>query len=183
MNNKMRPALVGGLIAGLLSAIPFVNFVNMCCCAWLLAGGALATYLYVKNSPTRVPPADAAQVGLLAGVVAAGVLLVVGIPLGLIFSGTMNELVVRVFEGMSPEMGREVRRQIELQENMPLSQRLPQMFGYSLMNAVVTIIFSTLGGLLGLALFEKRKDETGGSISAPPPPPANFGGPTTPFQQ
>jgi hypothetical protein len=51
------------------------------------------------------------------------------------------------------------------------------------MNAIVTVMFATLGGLLGVALFEKRKGETGGgSMSTPPPPPpTDFGAPTTPF--
>jgi peptidoglycan/LPS O-acetylase OafA/YrhL len=184
MNDKTRPALVGGLIAGLLSAIPFVNMVNTCCCAWIVAGGALAAYLYIKNSPTRVPPADAAQVGLFTGIVAAIVLIVVGVPLGLLFSSSMNEMMVKVFEGLSPQAGEEMRRQVELQQNQPLSQRLAQMFGFSIMNAVVTIIFATLGGLLGMALFEKRRNEPGSTTATPPPPPPTaFGGPTTPFQQ
>ena len=178
MNNKMRPALIGGVVLGLLSSIPFVNLVNTCCCAWVLMGGALAAYLYIKQSPTPVTPGEAAQVGLLAGVVGTVLLFVVGIPLGLVAGDAMNAMLVKFFEGVNPQAAEAMRQAVEQQQNMPLSQRLPQMIGFSLMNAVVTILFATLGGLLGVAIFEKRKGAGGGTMSAPPPPPPpGFGGP------
>ena len=55
MNDKLKPALIGGVALGILSAIPFVS---TCCCLWALLGGLLATYLYVKNSPA---PASVGQ--------------------------------------------------------------------------------------------------------------------------
>ena len=53
--NKLKPALLGGLIVGILSSIPFVNY---CCCIWALAGGGLATFLYIKSSPTPIRPGE-----------------------------------------------------------------------------------------------------------------------------
>jgi hypothetical protein len=172
MNNKMRPALIGGVTLGLLSAIPFVNLVNTCCCAWILLGGALAAYLYIKSSPTPVTPGEGAQVGLLAGAFGAVLLFVVGIPLGLLAGNAMNAMLVRFFEGLNPQAAEAMRQAVEQQQRLPLSARLPQMFAFSVLNAIVTIIFATLGGLLGVALFEKRKGAAGGGpMSAPPPPP------------
>src|SRR5688572_31155406 len=63
MNNKLKPALIGGVVLGLLSAIPFVNAVNACCCLWAILGGMLATYLYVRNSATPATAADGAILG------------------------------------------------------------------------------------------------------------------------
>ena len=41
---------------------------------------------------------------------------------------------------------------------------------------VLLIIFATIGGLIGVAIFEKRKGAAG--VPPPPPPPAGgFGGP------
>src|SRR5918912_2144773 len=78
MNNKIQPALIGGVILGLLSAIPFVNIANSCCCLWVLLGGTLSVYLYVKRSPTPVQYVDGLQLGAMAGVVGAIINLVVG---------------------------------------------------------------------------------------------------------
>src|ERR1044072_3178474 len=58
--NKLKPALLGGLIVGLLSAIPVVNY---CCCIWGIGGGGLASYLYIKSSPTKISTGDGAMLG------------------------------------------------------------------------------------------------------------------------
>src|SRR5258708_40115660 len=63
--NKLKPALLGGLVVGLLSAIPFVNY---CCCIWGIAGGGLATFLYIKGSPTPVRAGEGVIVCALGGV-------------------------------------------------------------------------------------------------------------------
>ena len=83
MNNKLKPALIGGVLLGLLSAIPVVNLVNVCCCLWALIGGLLASYLYIKNSPVPASAGDGAILGALAGLVGAVIVVVIGIPIRL----------------------------------------------------------------------------------------------------
>src|SRR5256885_16184538 len=78
MNDKMKPALIGGVVLGILSAIPFVNLPNLCCCAWAIAGGILAAHLYIKASPAPVRPGDGAVLGVLAGGVGAVIFPVLG---------------------------------------------------------------------------------------------------------
>jgi hypothetical protein len=175
MNSKVRPALIGGVALGLLSAIPVVSALNICCCAWVLAGGALAAYLYIKAAPTPVTTADGALVGLLAGGFGAGVFLLIGVPMGLIFGQVFQAIFVKLLANVNPDFAEQMQRSIELQQHMPLSQRLPILLLSYLLNGVVIVVFATIGGLLGVALFEKRKGASNGSIAAPPPPPAGFG--------
>ena len=40
-SSRLQPALLGGVVIGVLSALPVINVAN-CCCAWILFGGALA---------------------------------------------------------------------------------------------------------------------------------------------
>jgi hypothetical protein len=40
--SKLQPALIGGLVTGVLSALPFVNILNACCCLWVVTGGVVA---------------------------------------------------------------------------------------------------------------------------------------------
>ncbi len=75
---KVQPALLGGVTIGVLSALPVVN---CCCCAWILFGGALASYLMQQNHPEPIEVGDGAIVGLLAGVIGAFVWLIVSIPI------------------------------------------------------------------------------------------------------
>ena len=86
MNNKVKPALIGGVVLGLLSVIPFVSAVNVCCCLWAILGGMLATYLYVKNSPTPANAGDGAVLGALAGLI-GGVMV---LPIMIFMPGLMD---------------------------------------------------------------------------------------------
>jgi hypothetical protein len=152
MNNKLKPALLGGLIVGLLSAIPFVNY---CCCIWAIGGGALAGFLYIKSSPTQVPTGDGAIVGALAGVVGGLIYLIIGLPIALLFGAAEMEAQFR-------------RSGIQ----MPFSGTALLVVG-AFIAALCLLVLATLGGVLSIPIFEKRKGDV-----LPPPPPAT-GGPGT----
>lgn len=173
MNDKMKPALIGGALLGVLSVIPVVSAVNACCCAWAIAGGLLATYMYVKNSTVPASVGDGAMLGALAGVIGAVIYFVLGIPVGLMTQNAGMSAMTGVMDRISPEAGEQFRRQAEMMQNMGTGEMLVAMLPGLLMGAVALVIFATIGGLLGVPLFEKRKGDAG---APPPPPPPNFGG-------
>ena len=47
--NYGQPALIGGLVMGVLSALPLVSAGNICCCLWVVTGGLVAAYLLQQN--------------------------------------------------------------------------------------------------------------------------------------
>ena len=147
--NKLMPALLGGLIVGVLSSIPFVNY---CCCIWALGGGGLATFLYIRSSPTPIGPGDGAVLGALAGVFGAVLYLIIGIPIAYFFSGAQME---------------EAFRQANIQ--LPFTGLL--LFIVSgLLVGLFLLVVSVIGGLIAVPIFEKRKN------APPPPPPQDFTG-------
>ncbi|HUE82255.1 MAG TPA: hypothetical protein VMM84_09075 [Pyrinomonadaceae bacterium] len=166
MNNKLKPALIGGLVVGLLSAIPFVNWVNICCCLWAILGGLLGSYLYVKNAVTPARAGDGALVGILTGVIGAAIYLVIGIPLAILAGSAMMGVFAGLAESLDPNQAEQIRTQMEA------AQTVAGAVVHGLITAVLLVIFSTLGGLLGVPIFERRKPEM-----VQPPPPQNFGGP------
>jgi hypothetical protein len=168
MNNKLKPAVIGGVFLGLLSAIPFVNWVNVCCCAWAIIGGLLASYFYVKNSATPANAGDGAIVGAMAGGIGAVVFLVVGIPLSLLSGAAMREIMINVLARLDPQQADLIRRQMAMQGDSVSGVILQSLFA-----AVILLVFAVIGGLIGIPLFEKRKG--GGPL--PPPPPATGGTP------
>ena len=150
--SKLKPTLLGGLVVGLLSSIPFLNY---CCCIWAIGGGVLAGFLYIKDSPVPVRPGDGAILGALAGVVGGLLYLVVGVPIAYFASGG----------------GANVEEALR-QSGVELPMTGPLLFIVSgVIGAVILIILSVLGGLLSVPLFEKRKDGI-----PPAPPPMNAGG-------
>ena len=173
MTDKTRAVLIGGVTLGLLSAIPPISFGNMCCCIWVLGGGALASYLYVRRSASPVLPGQGAELGALTGVVGTLVSHSIGIPLGLILGDTFNEFMVKAFEQFNPQVAEQVRRQVEIAQAQSFVEKLPVILGTALFNTVIYVAFATLGGLLGVKLFEKRQNTL--ANTTPPPPPSNFG--------
>ena len=148
MNNKLKPALLGGLIVGVLSAIPLVQY---CCCIWSIGGGALAAFLYIKGSSVPVKTGDGAVVGGMAGVIGGIIYIVIGLPLAIFFG-------MAAMEQQLSNSG----------VHLPFSGMILMIVG-SIIGAIILALLATLGGVIGVAIFEKRKN--GG---APPPP--NYSG-------
>ena len=166
MDNKLKPAIIGGVVLGVLSSIPFVNLVNMCCCLWAIVGGALATNLYIKSSPNPVNPGEGAILGAIAGAVGGLISVILGIPLAIASSSAMQALLISIFQSMDP------RAAEALAGSFARGSTVGGAIINGLIQAVVLFIFSIIGGLIAVPLFEKRK---GGTL--PPPPPAPGGAP------
>ncbi len=176
MNNKLKPAIIGGVALGVLSAIPFVNIVNACCCAWVLMGGALAAYLYIKDSPNPVTMGEGAMLGAMSGVIGTVISWIIGIPLSFIFGDTFYAMLVNLMAKVDPRQAEILQRQIEMAQNQSLVERLPSMLLGMVFGIVVITLFAAVGGLIGTALFEKRKRNTAVMPPPPPPPTPGYGG-------
>jgi len=164
---KLQPALLGGLFAGVLSSLPFVNMAN-CCCLWLIAGGVVAAYVMQANHPLPITLGHGAAVGFLAGIFGVIIALLVDIP-------------IRAFIlPLLPEIGawRSSRRSDlppEVRDAMRhLGPQLMAIIGGAIF-LVIALIFSTIGGLFGALVFRKAAppSEPPPSASHPPviPPP------------
>lgn len=167
--SKLQPALYGGLVLGVLSALPLISVGNACCCLWVLAGGALAAYLLQANQTTPITPGDGAVVGLMAGVIGSFVQLVLSIPVGIMMGPVQGRIVERVLENAG-DMPENVRPLLEAMRHG----------GFSIVGAILgffvflffALIFSTLGGLIGAALFRKKT-----AVLPPDLPPPGYPGP------
>jgi hypothetical protein len=193
MNSKLRPAIIGGLVMGLLSGLPYVSLGNVACCLWVVLGGALATYLYIKKSPTAVNIGEGALLGLLAGVFGMIVKLIVGIPVAIMTGYPVEHFIINLMERMNPEQAERYRQGIEDMMARPFfEQFFASVFSLgTILVFIITLVFALVGGLVAVPLFEKRKTDAGpmqpppppyyggtpgGAYAPPPPPPGDFGG-------
>jgi hypothetical protein len=159
MNNRTKAAVIGGVIAGVLSGIPIVGG---CCFLWALAGGFLALFMYMKSVPGPMEMGDAAKLGATAGVIGAVISIVIGLPfflLGVGASAVANS---------------------DLQ-NAGISTGIMAASGVVglILRAVFVVAFAVLGAVIGAAILGKK----GGGAGAPPPPPppgGGYGGPGAP---
>jgi hypothetical protein len=160
---KLQPALLAGVAIGVLTALPVINIVNICCCAWVVFGGALAAYLMQQNHPAPINAGDGAIVGLMAGAAGAVIGSIITIPLVMALGPFQMEMMDRVLQN-TQDMPPEVRAVFEQwRGNMMNGAVLGIGFIFSLFFSLcVYSIFGLLGGLLGAVMFKKN---------APPPPP------------
>jgi hypothetical protein len=157
MSERLQPAIWGGLFIGVLSALPFVNLPNYCCCClWVLVGGALAAYLRQQNSPYQIDAAEGAIVGLMAGAIGGVIYSILSIPLQMVVGPMLEQWTERMMS-QNPDVTPEMR---------DMFQRLSTSSGARLLSVLVTLvvdsIFGMLGGLIGVAIFKRN---------LPPPPP------------
>jgi hypothetical protein len=155
MSSKFQPALLGGLVLGVLSALPLVNIGNACCCLWVVSGGVVAAYLLQKNQVAPIGAGDGAAVGFLAGVIGGVVWQVLQVPVTLVMGPLQARLMDRMLNtGDLPDNVR------------PLFESMKQNAGFSpvlflvggVFTLVVSVVFSTLGGLLGAAIFRTKAE-------------------------
>ena len=146
--NKLRPALIGGTAEGVASAVPVLNILNCACCLLVVGGGVLAAYLYMKDAPpsAKAPLGDGLKLGLLAGLIGAVVFALISIPMAVLTPDLVSGLGPLVTEHADPPP--EI---ISL-----LSTPLPMTIFFSLMGLIIDPIFCGIGGLIGVAIFNKK---------------------------
>lgn len=168
--NKLQPALVGGLIAGLLSVVPVVG---IGCCLWGLVGGAVAAYMLIKRSPVfRVTNGEGAIVGLYAGAIGSLIMLPIHILVTLSRWDQVVEAVKQQAANQNdPSAQESINKLLAFLQNNSVAGALLLWVLF----ALVIISTALLGGVIGAAMFEKRKGETYPPQGPPPDyPPSNF---------
>lgn len=170
-NAMLKPALMGALVMGVLSALPGVSLGNCCCCAWLVSGGVVAAYLLQSGTPLPITMGDGALVGLLAGLFGAVVNVVVSVPMNIV-TGPFQQRLLRQFADAQPDMPENVRQLIE-NGGIGEASVVGAVLGLFLW-LVLGAVFSTLGGLLGAFFFKKKAAPV---LPPPPPFPTGAGGP------
>ena len=154
-----QPAFIGGVVMGVLSALPIISAGNVCCCLWVLTGGAVAAYFLQQNQSEPLTPGDGALVGLLAGIIGAFVTMVLSIPIGLATLPMQRALAERALQAPG-ELPPAVRQFLENSARgavnaNPFVRVVLALVGL-MFYLVIGAIFSTLGGVLGALVFKGR---------------------------
>jgi hypothetical protein len=178
-NAMLRPALIGGVLLGVFSAIPPLSFFNCACCAWVIGGGVLAANLYVKASPHVVTLGTGVGLGLLTGAIGGIVSTIFSIPVQMLLNSAFAEYAAQARRMISeiPNMPPVWRDMILSSGNAGFSFLSVVIAG--LVTVLVYALFAMLGGVLGVAIFEKRTAHVPAEVPPPPvhippPPPPDY---------
>ncbi len=152
-----QPALIGGVVMGVLSALPIISVGNACCCLWVVGGGVLAAYLFQQNQSKPITPADGALIGLLAGLAGALVQFVVKIPIDILIAPMEQAMVQRMLDmgSLPPEMRGMLERYGSGGALGGAFYFITRIIGLMFW-VFIGGIFSTIGGLIGALIFKKQ---------------------------
>ncbi|MBN2029101.1 DUF4199 domain-containing protein [bacterium] len=156
--SKLIPALIGGSIMGVLSSVPIINLGNCLCCMWVILGGGVGAYFYWRElSPdNEFSAGEGALVGLLSGIFGA----LFGTLIGYFFIATTGSNWFQQIMESIIESGEDIPTEFEdwldtFEEGGFYSSLF--VFIDLFFRIVLNSIFGTLGGIIGAAIFRKRK--------------------------
>ena len=162
--SKLRPAILGGFIIGVISGIPGLSLLNCCCCAGILLGGAMSVYLYRQDFTNEMPPmesSDALILGIVAGIIGAISSTFLSSFVTLFFGQTEIRIMRNLLDmlenrGTIPQnLIDKLRDQIEpaIKEGGTIGGILRSL----IFDLIIYPIFSMLGGLIGYGIFGRKK--------------------------
>ncbi|RLI90905.1 MAG: hypothetical protein DRO65_02100 [Candidatus Altiarchaeales archaeon] len=134
ISEMLVPALIGGVVSGVLSSVPFIDCL---CCLWFIGGGALAAYMLVRNVG-KITLEDGAAVGGLSGIIGG----IISSILGFILSMVLNVGMPMMFE------------------EIPKSKIALGTLGIVvlLISCAITTIIGAILGAIGGVIFVKLKE-------------------------
>ncbi|HZY10884.1 MAG TPA: hypothetical protein VFF29_06985 [Bacteroidota bacterium] len=162
--DKIIPALYGGVIIGVISAVPFLSIINCLCCAGVLLGGFMAVYFYKNNfTPDTMPytAGDCMLVGVIAGVFGAIIDTILSAIILVSIGNIAQEFVLDLLRNMDVEIPEEVWEALEEALSGELTGFV--LFLNLVMSMVFFSIFGLLGGLIGYSVYKPKPQ-------IPPPP-------------
>ncbi len=163
MPSKFTPVIISSVVIVVISLFPFLNFINLMCCAGVVIGGAAGTAYYnsrLKSVGGQIQYKDAAAIGILSGIISA-LIVVIGT--------TLMTIVVK--QNPIPELYKILDTEgINIPpEAEKFLQKISEEYsknGFSITLTLVSLgadlitypIFSTIGGMLAVAIFGKKKN-------------------------
>ena len=165
--SMLKPTLIGGLTCGVAGGLPLIGAVNCACCALVMGAGFLAAYFYsneCKKIGMGFRPGSGAVVGLVAGLFYS----LAHSLIGAFFMPSVDDIdmIVEQMEsgGAPPEAIDGAMKFFEL-----LTSGIGVVF-YFFMILLLAAIFSTIGGLIGGAVFKVEPEAPAPADSGTPPP-------------
>ena len=149
-----RPTLIGSLIVAVPSLISFFTYPNRFFWFWSLIGGIVAAWLLSRASSRRLTLGDGAKIGFMSGLIGGAIYLVISAP---VFAAwRIDQLIEELLKTPNPPAGW-VETFMQVKQSFALRVMLSLIM--SVIPSLVMMGFTVLGGLLGVAIFEKRRDQ------------------------
>jgi hypothetical protein len=151
----LKPAFLGGVALGVLSALPLVN---CCCLLWISGGGLLAVYLLRQDFAGEIAAGLGAKVGFIAGMIGALFWQILELPIAYITSSQRTEQLQQLLQNSN--FPAETMQLVEKVFSLMSDPFHPFVLLVGLIfKGVACGILTTLGGVVGAAFWGKPKNQ------------------------
>jgi len=151
----LKPAFLGGVALGVLSALPLVN---CCCLLWISGGGLLAVYLLRQDFAGEIAAGLGAKVGFIAGMIGALFWQILELPIAYITSSQRTEQIQQLLQNSN--FPAETMQLVEKVLSLMADPFHPFVLLVGLIfKGVACGILTTLGGVVGAAFWGKPKNQ------------------------
>ncbi len=167
--SMLKATLMGGAAFGFLGAVPLLGALNCACCSLVVGAGFVAAFLYSRDCEKQhaaFSPGSGAIVGLVAGMFYAVTNALASALLHLVV-GTDFEEVLAQLEDRGVAIPPEAEPFFDFFTHASPILLVSLLFCFWLL---VGAVFSTLGGVIGGAVFKVVPPPAAGTGTAAPPP-------------
>ena len=150
----LKPAFLGGVALGVLSALPLVN---CCCLLWIGGGGLLAVYLLRQEFAGEITAGVGAKTGFIAGMIGALFWQILELPISYITSSQRAEQIQQLLQ--NPNFPAETMQIVEKIFSLLADPFNPIVLLVGLiLKGIACGVLTTLGGVVGAAFWGKPKN-------------------------
>ena len=162
--NKLTPVLIGTAVMTLISVFPFLNLINLFCCAGIIIGGFAGTAFYAKQlekSGGVIQFKDGMAIGLLSGLLTAIIVVVINTLITMISSQNPVPEIYKMMDSMGiaipPEAESFLRKISDEYSKNGFSITLTIV--NFVMNLIFYPLFGFVGGIIASSLFSRKRNE------------------------
>ncbi len=170
--DMLKPTLIAGALFGALAALPVIGFINCACCALILGCGFFGAYLYsnlCRRAGHEFRAGSGAIVGLISGAFYAMVHTLVSAIIELTTGGDFVARALLEWLKKLPNLPPESASAIDdALQNMGTFGPVRLIMGF-LFTLLLAAVFSTIGGLIGGAVFKVDRPPPVPPVQEPPP--------------
>lgn len=161
--NKMTSIIYGTLVMTMSAIVPVLNFINLICCAGIIAGGFVGVYNYwrqLQNAGLQLTSKDGGMIGILCGILSA--VFVTGFTLIISLFSDTNPMLefIKTFDELGiqtpPEMNHYIERFSNEFNEYGFSPTISIISFIS--NLIIYPLFGTIGAILGVSLLNKKRN-------------------------
>lgn len=162
--SKFTPVIISTILITVISLFPFLNFINLLCCAGVIIGGAAGTVFYnnqLKRVGSQIQYKDGVAIGILSGVLSAIIVVMGTTIMTMLVNQNPIPEVYRMLDGQGINIPPDVEKFLKQISDEYSKQGFS--ITLTLMSLVVNLIsypiFSATGGMLAVAVYSRKKKD------------------------